>query len=284
VRIRHCTFDDDEDQENAVKDATRQGSLTVVGTGIQPIAHTSTQAIGCIQHADKVFFASSDALTEYWIRQLNVRCESLNGLYDPSIDRHTTYERMVHRVVDAVESGLNVCFVLYGHPGVFADPAHDAIRRAREAGYKAQMLPAISADACLFADLGIDPGTTGCQSYEATDFLINRRVIDPRTALLLWQIGVIGEQGYKNEHNAWNREGLRILVEVLLEYYPPEHIVTIYEAARYVCYDAVVHNVRLDELADAPVSAISTLYVPPYGEGPLDNGMVQRLLASTTTL
>lgn len=261
----------------------KKGSLTVVGTGIQVVAHTSTQTVGCIQNADKVFFASSDVLTEYWIRELNPDAESLNGLYDPSIDRHTTYERMVQRVVDAVERGSNVCFVLYGHPGVFADPAHEAIRRAREAGYQAEMLPAISADACLFADLGIDPGTTGCQSYEATDFLINRRVIDPRTALLLWQIGVIGEQGYKNDMSAWNREGVRILADVLLNLYPPEHVVTVYEAARYPCYDAVIRNVRLDELADAPLSAICTLYVPPNGETRADTHMVQRLLATSTT-
>ena len=37
------------------------------------------------------------------------------------------------------------------------------------------MLPAISAEDCLFADVGIDPAMTGCQSYEATDFMINGR-------------------------------------------------------------------------------------------------------------
>jgi uncharacterized protein YabN with tetrapyrrole methylase and pyrophosphatase domain len=261
-----------------------RGSLTVVGTGIQAISQTSTQAIGCIEIADKVFFASSDVLTEYWIRQINPNAESLNGLYDPSVDRHITYERMVQRVLAAVESGIRVCFVLYGHPGVFADPAHEAIRAARAAGFRAEMLPAISADACLFADLGIDPGATGCQSYEATDFLINHRRIDSRAALVLWQIGVIGEQGYRNDPNAWNREGVRILAGVLLEEYPADHIVTIYEAARYVCFGPTIHNVRLDELSCAQISAISTLYVPPYGEVETDKRMVERLLACSTTM
>lgn len=259
------------------------GTLTVVGTGIQPVAHTSTQAVARIESADKVFFASSDALTEYWLRQINSHCESLNGFYDPRIDRRTTYERMVQRVFAEVEAGFNVCFVLYGHPGVFADPAHEAIRRARAAGYKAEMLPAISADACLFADLGIDPGDKGCQSYEATDFLIHRRRTDSRSALILWQVGVIGEKGYKNDSNAWNRDGIRILTDVLLEQYPPDHIVTIYEAARYPCFDPLIHDVRLRELPNAPISAISTLYVPPCGETEIDKEMADRLLASSTT-
>ena len=279
MRFGLCAVHDDEDRG----DVAMTGKLTVVGTGIQPVAHTSTQAIGCIELADKVFFASSDGFTEYWLRQLNPHCESLNGLYEPSVNRRITYERMVQRVVDAVEAGLDVCLVLYGHPGVFADPAHEAIRRVREAGHEADMLPAISADACLFADLGIDPGSTGCQSYEATDFLINDRRIDPRAALVLWQIGVIGERGYRNDPRAWNRGGLRVLADVLLRQYPADHIVTIYEAARYVCFGPVIQNVRLDELAEAPVSAISTLYVPPFGKAEIDKDMVERLLAYSTT-
>jgi hypothetical protein len=35
------------------------------------------------------------------------------------------------------------------------------------------MLPAISAEDCLFADLGVDPADHGCPSYEATDFLVH---------------------------------------------------------------------------------------------------------------
>jgi len=31
------------------------------------------------------------------------------------------------------------------------------------------MLPGISAEDCLVADLGIDPASSGCQSYEAND-------------------------------------------------------------------------------------------------------------------
>ena len=260
------------------------GSLTVVGTGIQSVTQTSAEAVQCIINADKVFFASADMLTAYWLRQLNPSSEALNGLYDPNAQRRNTYERMVERVLEAVQSGRNVCFVLYGHPAVFADPAHEAIRRARAAGYVAHMLPAISADACMFADLEIDPGSSGCQSHEATDFLIHRRRFDPHSALVLWQIGVIGERGYKNDRNVWNREGVRILERVLLEQYPPDHEVTIYEAARYPCHQPVIRTVRLQMLADSEISAICTLYVPPLGEAPLDKDMVAQLLASSTTL
>ena len=48
------------------------------------------------------------------------------------------------------------------------------------------MLPGISSEDCLFADLGVDPGVSGCQSYEATDFLMNAPIIDSSTQLILW--------------------------------------------------------------------------------------------------
>lgn len=253
------------------------GRLTVVGTGIQPVAQTSAETVAFIQGADKVFFVAADLLTEPWIRQLNTSSESLNTLYEPGRDRRQTYDLMVERVVDAVVSGSNVCFVIYGHPGVFADPAHEAIRRIRAIGLEAEMLPAISADACLFADLGIDPGETGCQSYEATDFLVHRRRFDPRSALVLWQVGVIAERSFKPDVRVWNRNGVRVLVEVLLEDYPSDHIVTIYEASRYPRGKPSIVNVELAKLGEAEISSICTLYVPPFGQSTYDEGMVQRL-------
>ena len=54
---------------------------------------------------------------------------------------------------------------------VFVQPSHESIAIARLEGFSARMLPGISAEDCLFADIGLDPGKDGCQSFEATDFL-----------------------------------------------------------------------------------------------------------------
>ncbi len=236
--------------------------------------------VASIERADKVYFVSADAITECWLRELNPNVESLNGLYETGKDRGKTYEEMIDHVLASVASGLHVCFVSYGHPGVFVYSTHEAIRRARSAGYVAQMLPAISADACLFADLGVDPSTSGCQSFEATDFLIYHRRFDPRSALVLWQIGVIGEWGSKEETSAWNPAGVRILADVLLQHYPAHHTVTIYEAARYACCSPAITEVPLAELPIANISAMSTLYVPPCGEAQADLDMYYRLTAA----
>src|SRR3546814_6212654 len=83
-----------------------------------------------------------------------------------------------------VRAGKQVCAVFYGHPGVFADVPHRVVRKAREEGIPARMEPGISAEACLYADLNLDPGQRGVQSMEATHFLVHDRRSEEHTSEL----------------------------------------------------------------------------------------------------
>lgn len=224
-----------------------------------------------------MFFLAAEPLTVHWIAQLNGSAEPLHDLYGVGKERKQTYEEMTERVLKQVRLGHNVCFVSYGHPGVFADPMHEAVRRARDEGYMATMLPAISAEDCLFADLGVDPGRNGCQSFEATDFLLYRRKFDPRSALILWQVGVIGELGYKNEYDAWNPDGLIVLRDELLKHYSPSHNVAIYDATPYAVGGPGIQWVELSNLMSARVGVLSTLYVSPQPRTEPDMEMVRKL-------
>src|SRR6516165_11074275 len=107
-----------------------------------------------------------------------------------------TYEEMVERIVADVRGGVNVCVAVYGHPGFFAYPTHRAIAQLRREGFAAVMLPAVSSIDWLFADLVIDPGASGLQVYDASDFLLRMRRFDPQIALVLLQLNVIGEPRY----------------------------------------------------------------------------------------
>jgi Tetrapyrrole (Corrin/Porphyrin) Methylases len=91
-----------------------------------------------------------------------------------------------------VRKGENVVGVFYGHPGVFVSPSHRTIALARDEGHVATMLPAISAEDCLFADLDVDPSSAGCVTYEATDLLLSHRSLLPSSHLILYQVGVVG--------------------------------------------------------------------------------------------
>jgi len=254
----------------------KSGTLTVVGTGYLVAGQATIEALACIEKAQKLFYLVTEPATSQWLESLNSTAESLQDCYAVGKHRYDTYREMVERMLAPVRKGKRVVAAFYGHPGVFVYPSHEAIRRARKEGFAARMLPGISAEDCLFADLGIDPALYGCQSFEATDFLIHRRKFDPSSHLILWQVGAIGVKDYQNRE-LWSRGGLRVLVEALGKTYPPGHEVVIYEAAQYPVCEPLVKRVVLAKLAKSRVTVISTLYVPPRRKARLDKRMMARL-------
>jgi precorrin-6B methylase 1 len=251
------------------------GSLVVVGTGIKMAAHITVEAKAWIEQADQVFFLVSGEITEEWILQLNPQAVNLAPLYAQGKRRLDTYREMIERILGAVRQGQRVCAVFYGHPGVFVLPSHQAIRQARSEGFEARMLPGISAEDCLFADVGLDPAWSGCQSFEATDFLVRSRRFDTRSHLVLWQIGVIGNP--RRPETGENLPGLAVLVEALEAHYGLEHEVIIYEASPYPGFDPVIQRIALGQVQDARITPISTMLVPPKEQAPLDAAMLERL-------
>jgi hypothetical protein len=252
------------------------GSLTVVGTGIAFGVHVTPQARRAIERADEVFYLLAEHTAEAWFKRLNANSHSLRRHYAVGRARRETYERMAEEILGAVRNGKHVCAAFYGHPGVFASPSHEAVRRARAEGFPATMLPAVSAEDCLFADLGVDPGENGCQSYEATDFLLRRRTFDTSVPLILWQVAFIG---ITSAPVAPNAHGFGVLVDYLLTFYADTHPAIVYEASPYPVGPAEIGEFTLGNVRQAELDGMSTLYLPPAAKAPEDPEMRARLAA-----
>lgn len=253
-----------------------EGSLTVVGTGFRIAGQVTLEAESAIRGAEKLFYLVSDGLTRQWLQEQNPTGEDLYDSYAPGKDRSVTYSEMVERILAPVREGKWVCAAFYGHPGVFATPPHAAIRIARAEGHRARMLPGISAEDCLFADLGLDPGNHGCQSFEATDFLLRQRRFDPASLLVLWQVGAIGVRDYRTE-KLWSRRGLEVLASRLLETYAPDHEVVLYEASPYPVCEPLMQRMPLASLSAAPATVRTTLCIPPAETRASDPAMLEAL-------
>jgi hypothetical protein len=254
--------------------ARKKGSLVVVGTGIEALGQMTDGARREIRRAQRLYYVA-DPLSAQAILAINPRGVSLHELYDAGKHRLRTYAQMTERVLAEVRRGHRVCLASYGHPGVFAIPTHAAVRIARDEGYRAIMLPAVSADACLIADLGVDPGASGWQAFEATDFLLRRRRVDPSAGLVLWQVGVVGRLDYPD--GPVDRKKLALLTEALLKFYPRTHGATLYEAASLPGFPPRIDPVRIGSLHRAEVTPITTLYVPPAKSARIDRAMMSRL-------
>jgi hypothetical protein len=245
--------------------SSRDGSLLVVGTGIGLAGQVTVEALKAIEAAECLLYVAGTSAAAAWLRQLNPHAVPLHVHYAPGKNREVTYSEMVDRIMAEVRSGRRVVAAFYGHPGVCVDPGHDAVRTARAEGYVARMLPGISAEACLYADLAFDPMTTGCQSYEASAFVARQPAISTTAYLLLWQVGVIGEATPRYTRDAC-QPGLERLRHVLRRHYPDQHEVIAYEAAVYPVFKPKVDRGALIRCTELTITPATTLVIPPVLE------------------
>jgi uncharacterized protein YabN with tetrapyrrole methylase and pyrophosphatase domain len=257
--------------------ASSKGRLACVGIGITLGSHISPLARSHIQQADVVFAGVSDGIVEQWLSEMHPDVRSLQPFYGEGKSRLKTYREMVEAILSEVRAGKRVCAVFYGHPGVFAWAPHKAIEQARAEGYDAHMEPGISSEDCLYADLGIDPGARGCQHYEATQFMLYRRVVDPSAWLVLWQIGLAGDRSKKRF--ATGSAYRQVLVDVLTRDYPANHEVIIYRAATLPIQSPRIERIALSTLPQSDVDMPDTLAIPPSRSMQADTDTRARLAA-----
>lgn len=240
----------------------KKGSLVVIGTGIRTVGQLTIEAIAWMREADSLLYVVGDPVAEEVIRRLNPNgAASMSGYYEEGQQRINAYNAMVEHILQSVRGGAKTVAAFYGHPGVFAYPSHESIRRARQEGFAARMLPGVSSEDCLFADLGVDPAVGGCQSYEASDFMMNSPVIDTSSQLILWQIGTVGDWTYKRYK--YDTRAMPLLVQRLAQFYPLSHPVVVYEAAMFPNVEPMIAQIPLYSLSEFPITAAMTLYVPP---------------------
>lgn len=240
-----------------------RGSIACVGLGMTLGSHLSPLARSYIQQADVVFAALSDAIVEVWLEHLHPDVRSLQPYYGDGKNksRAVTYREWVEVMMAEVRSGKRVCAVFYGHPGIFAWSPHEVIKLARAEGFQAHMEPGISAEDCLYADLGIDPGRFGCQHYEASQLLFYETPINPGAYLVLWQVGLVGDRSMKRFST--DPEYRQVLVDVLSQDYPLDHEVIIYRGATLPIEQPRIRHVALRDLPATDVGSDETVVLRP---------------------
>jgi precorrin-3B methylase len=239
----------------------KKGSLVNVGLGMTLGSHITPLSRSYIEKADVVFVAASDSLVEDWVKTMNKDVRSLQGYYKEGMSRMITYRNVINAIMTEVRAGKKVCGAFYGHPGVFSWAPHESIKQAQAEGYMAHMEPGISAEDCLYADTGIDPGKTGCCHYEATQFMCNKIKYESSAYLILWQISIAGD--HNATEYATGSQQKQLLVDLLLKKYPTDHMVILYECAVLAIHKPRTESIQLKDLAQAQVNLKTTLIIPP---------------------
>ncbi|QWT18961.1 hypothetical protein KPL74_14550 [Bacillus sp. NP157] len=250
-------------QTPATHNDTPTGSLAVVGMGMTLGSHLTPLSRSHIEQADVVFAGLSDNVVEQWLQRMNPDVRSLQSHYAEGKSRMKTYREWVEVIMAEVRAGRRVCAVFYGHPGIFAWSPHKVVETARAEGFQAHMEPGISAEDCLYADLGIDPGQHGCQHFEASQMLFYERVLDTAGYLVLWQVGLVGDLTLKRFTTGPAYK--QVLVDRLARDYPLDHEIIIYRCATLPIQAPRIDRVALRDLPGVAMTAEETVVIPRPG-------------------
>lgn len=238
--------------------------LALVGSGIKSISHFTIEFKTYTTNADKVLYLVNEPITKQWIECYSKLSESLDPIYFAENDRQNSYDKIRDKILVELETYNFITVVHYGHPTIFADPGLQAILEAKKNSIETIILPGISVENCLYADLKIDPGQFGCFHVEATELLLYDKIIDPTAHLCIWQPGMIGNRSVPEPNKTPNH--LKLLRSKLNNYYPDDHRVILYEASMYAGVDPVIHQFSLSAIEDQNIGTLATLYIPPIAQ------------------
>jgi uncharacterized protein YabN with tetrapyrrole methylase and pyrophosphatase domain len=257
-------------------EAMATGTLTVVGLGHGLAGHITAETRTCLESADRLLYLVNDPLTEAFLKTISPAATSLARFFRPGRTAAELIDDVVDAIVSPVRQEFKVCAAFSGHPAILVPPAHIAIRKAQKEGFPAQMLPAVSAPDCLYAELSVDPAAHGCAVFDATDFLIHRRFFDTASTLILLQIGSIGVTTY-SARNVYRQMRLRTLTEYLCEKFPASHQVIIYETAASPVTPPTIKRLRLSNMHKYRVTTRTTLFVPPSRPAAISRVMLKKI-------
>lgn len=249
--------------------------IVLLGTGIKAISHFTEEFKTYVKAADKVLYLVNEPIVGEWIEVNSKQAENLEKYYYNNQRRLTSYKKIKNKILSDTSIFNFIAVVLYGHPTIFADPGLLAINEAKTMGIDTLILPSISAQDVLFADMGIDPGMHGCVHVDATEFLIYDKKPNISMHVCIWQIGMIGNIAPPQKKQVINN--VDVLVKKLSQYYPQDFEIYIYEASLYPGVDFKLIKCKLRDLEKQNISTLSTLYIPPFEEGNINEEMMRLL-------
>ncbi len=243
--------------------------IYIVGLGIRSVRQITREAEDAIRASRTVLYVDAGFGVQEYLLTLCRNVENLLTEYHEGTLRMGTYRAMAARVVEAALDDPPVTFAVYGHPTFFVYPADLIQRSAALLGLGVEVMPGISTIDTVCVDLGLDVGTTGLQVHEATGVLLTKRRLDPEVPCLLLQVDAM-ETGFFTTRRSVP-ERFRRLQEHLLEFYPPEHVLTSVRSSTFPLFPPDIEPFPLSDLPErlAASGATGTLFIPPVALAPV---------------
>jgi uncharacterized protein YabN with tetrapyrrole methylase and pyrophosphatase domain len=244
--------------------------IYLLGTGIMSVWHLTRETEACLRASSQVFLIDAGFGVERHISNLGPKVYNLLNEYKEGTSRLDSYRAMAAKVVAAAMNNPPVSLAVYGHPTLFVYPSTLIRKAAHHLGLRVHTAAAVSSFDTMLIDLDIDPGKYGLQMFDANAVLIEHRKLDPEVPCLLLQVDAVESVFHITGRSRPSR--FKRLQEHLLQYYPPDHMVTNIRSSSFPIFEAEKHHFQLQHLGKefAEKGLGGTLYLPPARDTELD--------------
>lgn len=255
----------------------RAHDIYLVGTGIMSVWHLTREAEACMRASSQVFLVDPGFGIAEYIAGLGPAVHNLIDEYHDRQSRLDTYRTMAARVVAVAMEEPPVSLVVYGHPTLFVYPSTLIRKAARLLDLRVHTAAGISSLDTMLIDLDLDPGMNGLQIYDANAVLVERRKLDPEVPCLLLQVDAVESAFHTVAASRPSR--FRRLTEHLLQFYPPEHVVTNIRSSSFPIFEPELIRFELQRLGNefADKRLGGTVYLPPSRHPDFDEDLAREI-------
>lgn len=251
----------------------KRGGITIVGLGPGKWEHLTLEAATTLSQCNELYVRTARHPTLADLPH-HVRLHSFDHVYEHKDSFAQVYETIACEVVRLGERPQGVVYAVPGHPMVAEESVQLILAQASAKGVPVRVVAGVSFIEPTLTALKLDPVRQGLQLVDAmtlasvlrrdrqvatpqgdlfrpddrlTDAALLRRDLNPRVPLLISQL-------YSRELASQVKLGL-------LELYPPEHAVTLVQAAGVEKLQSIA-TLPLHELDRHEMDHLTCLYVP----------------------
>lgn len=221
-------------------------SITIIGLGPGDAKDLTREAWDILCNAETLYVRTGHHPVLAAFPE-TVQVISFDQVYERADSFAAVYQTIVDSVIDLGKREQGVLYAVPGHPFVGESTVTGIAARAKAQAIPVRIVPGLSFIEPMLTMLGLD-ALDGLQVFDALDVLaLNHPPLNPDVPVLLGQV--------------YSRDVVADLKLVLMNQYPDEHPVSLIDRAGTPQESLLA--VPLYEMDHHPVSALTSLYVPP---------------------
>jgi 7-cyano-7-deazaguanine synthase in queuosine biosynthesis len=254
------------------------GCVVVVGAGIRIPGHLTLESFDALCRCDEIYTILTPELAALLPTQLAPKIRSLWGHYQPGALRREAYDHEIQAIITAAAAGRRVAYLTVGNPVLFDSVTHGLLAEGAQRGVEVEVLSAPSAIDAIYTDLRQDIAP-GCQVYDASSLVAYGIQLRADIPCLLLQPDLFGTSYVAIGHRP-KPHAMRPLKDFLLQFYPPDHVVTYVTSGVTARDRSRLVEFPLAELGgsdDAPQTPGASLFIPAARDVTPDQEFVARM-------